>query len=235
MKNKSIIRVWIDSKEQKFVQKSQSFFNGKNIRNDVKPLEVGDLRLLLSTKEFFTVERKRYDDFVASYITKHLPDQAIRMNQHCAPYYCVIVHGSMQDVYKASQYNKALKRVKPKTVEKMHQKMELIYKLPCFFVDNDVQYFHKVLELSDMIVKSQSNNVIIKSGVQIKEDLPLSLLMCAPDIGTNTAKLLLSEFGTPQNVFNASRDDLLNIKGVGDSTVAKIKDLKEAYENGKKV
>lgn len=234
MKN-SIIRVWIDSKEQKFVQKSQSFFNGKNIRNEVTSLENGDLRLLLSTKEFFTVERKRYDDFVSSYITKHLVDQAIRMNQYCSPFYCVIVHGSMQDVYNAAQYNQALKRIKPKTVEKMHQKMELIYKLPCFFVDNDVQYFHKVIELADTIVKSTANNVIVKSGVQVKEDISLSLLMCAPDIGVNTAKLLLSKFETPQNVFNASREELLEIKGVGDSTVAKIKDLKEAYENGKKV
>ena len=44
--------------------------------------------------------------------------------------------------------------------------------------------------------------------------------------------MLLKEFGSPQAVLNASRKDLLKIKGVGDSTISKIKELKDVYENG---
>ena len=99
-------------------------------------MDDGDLKILLSTKEFFTVERKRYDDFASSYITKHLQDQAIRMNENCE-HYCVIVHGGVHDLFRAADFNPALKKINRFSVEKMHQKMEMIYKCPCFFVDNE--------------------------------------------------------------------------------------------------
>ena len=76
-----ILKVWIDSKEQKFVKKSKMFFDNKKIPNEVKSLEDGDLKILLQTKEVFLIERKRYDDFAKSYIKKHLQDQAIRDEQ----------------------------------------------------------------------------------------------------------------------------------------------------------
>ena len=45
--------------------------------------------------------RKRYDDFASSYITGHLQDQAVRMNEN-QKYYAVIVHGGMEDIYHIS-------------------------------------------------------------------------------------------------------------------------------------
>lgn len=229
-----IIKVWIDSKEQDFVKKSKLFFDNKKIPNEIKSLKDGDLSILLRTKEVFVVERKRYDDFVQSYIKKHLQDQAIRMNQNYQ-YYCCIVHGGMEDVYRAAKYNPSLKRIKQSSVTQMHQKLELIYKLPCFFVDNDAQYFNKIIELSKMLVKSHGVHTLAKTSVQVKEHPELSILMVGNDIGEKTAKLLLSEFKTPQNVFNASREELLQVNGVGDVTVSKIKQLKEVFENGSKV
>ena len=44
--------------------------------------------------------------------------------------------------------------------------------------------------------------------------------------------MLLDEFGSPSAVLNASREELLQIKGVGDSMVSNIKELKQVYENG---
>lgn len=226
-----IIKVWIDSKEQKFVKKSKTFFDNKNIANEIKSLKDGDLSILLQTKDVFVVERKRYDDFAQSYIKKHIQDQAIRMNENCK-YYCCIVHGGMEDIYNASRYNPSLKKIKQSSITKMHQKLEMVYKLPCFFVDNDVQYFNKVLELSQMLAKAHGTHTLVKSGIKIQEHPDLSILMSGNDIGEKTAKLLLSEFGSPKNVLNASRDDLIAINGIGDITVSKIKQLKEVFENG---
>lgn len=232
-KNGSIIKVFIDTAEKSFVKKSQMFFKNKGIYYEKKALEDGDLKILLKTKEFFTVERKRYDDFVSSYIGKerHLQDQAIRMNQNCQ-HYCCIIHGSFDDVKKASYYNPSLKRVKESTVTKIYQKMEMIYKLPCFFVETDAQYFNKVIELSDMLVKAHGTNIIAKSTIGIEDRVDLAFLMCGKNIGEGTARLLLKEFGTPHDVMYASRDELLDIKGVGEGTVLKIKELREAFENG---
>ena len=61
------------------------------------------------------------------------------------------------------------------------------------------------------------------------------MLMVGSNIGEKTAKLLISEFESPQGVLNASREDLLQINGVGDVTVSEIKTLKEIFENGKKI
>lgn len=230
---RSITKVFIDTKEQSFIKKSKLFFKNKHIKNEEKSLDDGDLKILLTTKKFFIVERKRYDDFASSYIKKHLQDQAIRMNNQY-DFYCVVIHGGMDDIYRARQFNPQLKYVNEKTIEKMYQKMELIYKCPCFFVENDIQYFNKVLELCDMLVKAEGNSHIVKTSVTIQEHPELSLLMAKEGIGEGMAKLLIDEFGSPKNVLYASREDLLDVNGVGDSTVVKIKELKEVFENGAK-
>ena len=234
-KSSPIIKVFIDSSEKSFVKKSKMFIDEKKIYNEIKPLEDGDLKILLQTKEFLTIERKRYDDFVSSYVdkNKHLQDQAIRMNQNCQ-HYCCIIHGSFDDVVRASRYNPSLKRVKESTVTKIHQKMEMVYKLPCFFVETDIQYFQKVYDIAQMLVKASGMNTIVKSSVQVEERPDLSMLMAKRGIGDNIAEVLIDEFGSPKNVLYASRDDLLKIDGVGEGTVLKIKELKEIFENGEK-
>ena len=229
-KSNPITHVIIDSKEQSFVKKSQVFFDKKGIENEVKALSDGDLKLLLSNDEEFIIERKRYDDFVASYINNHLQDQAIRMNNNY-PYYCCIIHGDMNDIYKAANYNPALKRINPGSVNKMYETLELVYKLPCFFVKNEAQYFNKVMSLSNRIIKADNIN-LVKTNAKINDYPELSILMVAGGIGEKTARVLLSKFGSPQNVLNASCDDLAKINGVGNATINEIKKLKRVFENG---
>ena len=229
-KSNNIAHAFIDSKEQSFVKKSQAFFDKKGIENEVKALRDGDLKLLLSNGKEFIVERKRYDDFVASYINNHLQDQAIRLNKNY-PYYCCIIHGDMNDIYKAANYNPALKRIKPDSVNKMYETLELVYKLPCFFVKNEARYFNKIISLSNRIIKTDNVN-LVKTNAKINNQPELSLLMVAGGIGEKTARLLLNEFGSPQNVLNASPEDLLQVSGVGEVTVDEIKKLKEVFENG---
>lgn len=232
-KNNPIVHAIIDSKEQSFVKKSQAFFNKKGIENEVKALSDGDLKLVLSNGKEFIVERKRYDDFVASYINNHLQDQAIRMNNNY-PYYCCIIHGDMSDIYRAANYNPSLKRIKPGSVNKMYETLELVYKLPCFFVKNEARYFNKVISLSNRIIKTDNVN-LVKTNAKMNNQPELSLLMVADGIGEKTARLLLSEFGSPQNVLNASPDDLLQVSGVGEATVDEVKKLREVFENGNDV
>ena len=231
-KTNPIVRAIIDTKEQSFIKKSQAFFNKKGIKNETKALSDGDLKLVLSNGKEFIIERKRYDDFVASYINNHLQDQAIRLNNNY-PYYCCIIHGDMNDIYRAANYNLALKKINQHSVEKMHETLELIFKLPCFFVD-EAQYFKKVISLANRIIKSDNIN-LVKANAKINDYPELSILMVAGGIGEKTARLLLSEFGSPQNVLNASREDLLQVSGVGKVTVAEVKKLKEVFENGNDV
>lgn len=234
-KQKSIIKVYIDTAEKDFVKKSIMFFKKQKIPYEEKSLEDGDLRVVLKNHDVFCVERKRYDDFASSYITGHLQDQAVRMNEN-QKYYAVIIHGSMEDIYRAANFNPALKRIKNKnTIDKMYHRMELIYKCPCFFVDSDIEYFKTVMAISETLAKAGGLTTIVKTEISVKKNKPLSILMQAEKIGQKTAELLLQEFGSPKAVLSASRDELLEINGVGDGTVTELKRLKEAYENGKEI
>jgi Fanconi anemia group M protein len=53
------------------------------------------------------------------------------------------------------------------------------------------------------------------------------LIASLPDVSTVRAKELLKHFKTPQNVFNASTDDLQEVKGIGEKIAEKIKKVIE--------
>ena len=72
----------------------------------------------------------------------------------------------------------------------------------------------------------------LSGGIKARPDI--KILAAQDNIGLQKAKMLLDEFGSPEAVLNASREDLLKIKGVGNSMVANIKELKQVYENGVK-
>lgn len=228
MAKQVIVKAWVDASEKKMVKKTLAFFNKKGIECEKKPLENGDVVLLLSNQEYFAVERKSFSDFVQSYIKNdHLQDQAYRLNNNFKNY-CCIVHGSIEDLYRI----KALRRIKQPAVDKMAAKLEVIYKLPIFWVDNEAQYLNKIMDLAEMIVKEGGAKVKAKSSVSIKNRPDVHILTAGSNIGDKTALLLLKKFGTPQNVLNASREELLSIKGVGDGTVSDIKALKKLFEEG---
>ena len=53
-----------------------------------------------------------------------------------------------------------------------------------------------------------------------------------PGVGEKTALILLKELKTPEKVLNAPRSELLKINGIGDATVADIKQLKKVFYEG---
>lgn len=228
MAKQVVVKAWVDANEKKMVKKTLAYFKKRGIECEKKPLENGDVVLLLSNQEYFAVERKSYSDFVQSYIKgDHLQDQAYRLNNNFKNY-CCIVHGSIEDLYRI----KALRRIKQPAVDKMAAKLELIYKLPIFWVDTEAQYLNKIMDLAEMIVKEGGAKVKAKSSVSIKNRPDVHILTAGSNIGDKTALLLLKKFGTPQNVLNAPREELLSIKGVGDGTVSDIKALKKLFEEG---
>lgn len=229
--------VFVDSKELDMIDKTTAYFKLKGIPVTKKTLgDYGDLAVFLSSHQILNVERKTMADFCSSYISGHIQDQAIRMNK--ASYnYCCIVYGDISELKRISKKYPALKKITQKSIDKMAAKLEILYGLPVFFVKNEAQYFTKIMELAEMIDKASGKKVQVKSKVTIQNRPDINLLTVTPkdgerSIGEKTAKLLLKEFGTPQNVFNASREELLKVKGIGEATVSTIKSLKKVFEEG---
>ncbi len=230
--HKDVIKAYVDKREKDMKNKSLAFFNSKNIDVEEKVLgDYGDIALLLTSKEFLNIERKTFNDFVTSYISGHLQDQAFRMNK-VSNNYCVIVYGSINDLRQIEYKYPAVKHIKQSSINKMVCTLEMVYKCPVFFVENEVQYFQQIMKIAEIINKKNGETLKTKPNVTLKHRQDINILMQANKIGEKTAILLLKEFKTPEKVLNASRKDLLKVKGIGDSTVADIKSLKKIFYEG---
>lgn len=225
-----VSKVLIDSREQKMANKALSFFKGRHIIAEIQTLKDGDLIFLLQNQEKVYIERKSFSDYVSSYIkNNHIQDQAIRLSEY--NYYACIVHGNIRDLQRVF----ALRRISQDSVDKMTANLMLFYKLPIFFVSDEKQYLKLALMIAETVAKHHGKaleSMSLSGGMKARPDI--KILAAQDNIGFQKAKMLLDEFGSPEAVLNASREDLLKIKGVGNSMVSNIKELKQVYENGVK-
>ena len=230
--HKDIIKVYVDKKELDMKKKSLAFFTMKKIPVEERLLgDFGDIALLLTCKQYLNIERKTFQDFTTSYISGHIQDQAFRMNRVCNNY-CVIVYGNINDLKPLGRRYPAVKHIKQSSIDKMTMTLEMIYKCPVFFVDNEQQYFQKIMEIAENINKHAGETLQNKSISTLKNRKDVDIIMLANKIGQKTALTLLKEFKTPEKVLNASRQDLKKINGIGDATVSDIKDLRKIFYEG---
>lgn len=227
-----IIKVYVDKKELEMKKKSLAFFKAKKIDTEEKLLvDYGDIALFLTSKQWLNIERKTYSDFVTSYISGHLQDQAQRMNR-VSNNYCVIVYGSINDLQYVARKYPAVKHVKKQSVDKMVRAMEMVYKCPVFFVDNEAQYFQEILRIAETVNKHSGEQLQTKQVTTLKNRKDVDFIMLVDRVGQKTAMALLKEFKTPEKVFTATRDELKKINGVGDATVADIKAASKIFYEG---
>lgn len=210
--------------------KSLTFFKGQGILAEKHSNEDGDLIFILKNGEKVFIERKSYSDFASSYMkNQHIQDQAIRLSKY--RYYACIVHGNIFDVKRV----KALEYITQDSIDKMTANLMLFYKLPIFFVENENQYLKLSLLIANTIAKHHGKSIeVIPLTKERKARPDVKILTAQDNIGVQKAKLLLDAFGSPKAVLEASREDLLKIKGVGNAMVANIKELKMIFENGVK-
>ena len=227
-----IIKAYVDKKELDMKKKSIAFFKGKKIDVEEKLLgDYGDVACYLTSKQWLNIERKAYGDFVTSYISGHLQDQAQRRNK-VSNNYCVIVHGSINDLQWIAHKYPAVKHIKQQSVDKMVRSMEMVYKCPVFFVKNEAQYFQEILRVAETINKHNGEQIQTKQISTLKNRKDIDFVMLVDRVGQKTAMALIKEFKTPEKVFTATRDQLKSINGVGDATVADIKAASKIFYEG---
>lgn len=230
--NKYVLSGYVDTREQLMVKKSIAFFKSKDIEIEAKSLgDFGDIALFLSNKEWLNVERKSFTDFVTSYISGHIQDQCLRMsNSSVNP--CIIIHGSIDDLKSVSRSYPALKKIKQSSIDKMVRTIQMVYRIPVFFVKNEAHYFLEIMNIAETICEKSKNILQKKPKVVLKNRPDVLILMQANKVGEKTALALLKKFKTPEKVLNASRSELLEIKGVGDSTIVDLMSLKKTFYEG---
>ncbi len=228
----NILKAYVDKKELEMKKKSVAFFKGQKIDVEEKLLgDFGDVACYLTSKQWLNIERKAYSDFVTSYISGHLQDQLTRMNA-VSNNYCVIVHGSIDDLRYVARKYPAVKHIKQKSIDKMVRTVEMVYKCPVFFVKNEAQYLQEILRVAETINKHNGEQVQTKQITTLKSRKDVDFVMLTDGVGQKTALALLKEFKTPKNVFTASRDELKKVNGVGDATISDIKAASKIFYEG---
>lgn len=229
MTNKDIIKVLVDTREQQLLNKSLIFFKQQGIPAEENANKDGDLVFILKDSTPVFIERKTICDFCQSYNSGHLQEQCIRLNEK--DFACIIVYGNIHQCRNIP----TLRHINQNSVNKMTTNIMMLYKIPVFFVDNEVSYFKLCLTIVSSISKNKDRSLdVIRTHAKIQSRPDISILTSGNNIGAKKAQLLLDEFGSPKSVLEASRSELLAIKGVGDAMVADIQQLKDAFENGVK-
>ena len=167
------------------------------------------------------VELKKIPDFVASIIDGRLLEQVRDLSKNFDK--AVLIIEGEEDIY-------AIRKVHANAIRGMLSSIVLDFQVPILYTKNT----HDTASLLAVMAKREQNK---DSDFTYHPSKPKStkqqlefVISSFPTIGTNTAKILLKEFQTIQNIVNATEEELESVKGIGKKTAEKIKKIsKEIY------
>ena len=184
---------------------------------DKRRLEVGDFFL----SDRVVVERKEASDFVDSIVDNRLFDQLGELSDHAHP--VLLIEG--KDLY-------SHRNIDENAIRGALASISLDYRIPVLWTEDAentartlVQFAKREQEENDreVTVRDNSNGT---TPQQEKEFLVAGL----PGVNTKLARSLLREFGSPGEVFKASREQLMDVKGLGEKKADRIREiLEESY------
>ncbi|MDD4804969.1 MAG: ERCC4 domain-containing protein [Candidatus Pacebacteria bacterium] len=178
----------------------------------------GDVLITRTTNPDVMIELKTVPDYISSYTSRHIQEQVLRMKEEF-PYCFIIIYGTFDDV------NTYYQRFSKKQYYGNIVSLTMRYKVPVIQVESR----NDMLVAIDMIINNinKETEPIEPPIVQAQDkSAKVKMLMGVNHVGKKTAKLLLSEFHTPQNVLNATDKELLSVKGIGNTVVNGINEVR---------
>ncbi|MFB6213125.1 MAG: DEAD/DEAH box helicase [Candidatus Nanohaloarchaea archaeon] len=177
-----------------------------------KRLDIGDF--LVSDRT--AVERKRADDFVDSMLDQRLFTQLEEMQQFERP--VLLIEG--EDLYKHRD-------VHPNAIRGALSSISIEYQVPILWSSDEDETAELLKSLAKREQEENERELAIRGEKTPKARKEMKEFVVAglPDVNTKIAERLLEEFGSIEKVFTASKTELMNVKGIGDKTAGKIRDL----------
>ena len=203
----------IDDRESKEFQSICSiFFNEYKISH----LLVGDI--VVDDQVCF--EHKTPNDFISSIYDGLLFKQIGQMKANYQ-YSYIIVSGSMTDIISTpnTKYNSLMAAISSC----------LVRGCPIIFCDNYENVCDIIKRLSTKLLDRKSRTIPIIE-IPIKHD-QLRLICSINGISEKKGIALLDRFNSPMNVFEASRKELLEVKGIGNKIVDRIRKILSCNSN----
>jgi Fanconi anemia group M protein len=181
-------------------------------------LKVGDF--LVSDRA--AIERKKAADFVDSIVDNRLFDQVQELGQFDNP--LIIIEG--KDLF-------SHRDIHPNAIRGAMASVSLDYGIPVLWSQDEKGTAELLKALAKREQEEKDRTVAVrgtKSG-KTQKDQQEFVVAGIPDINTKIAKRLLEHFGSIEEIFRASETELKDVKGVGDKTASKIRDLMTADYN----
>lgn len=179
-------------------------------QTEVAELPVGDYRI----NDVAVVERKAANDFAISVMDGRLWAQAELLTssfQHAV----IVVEGDLSTVHSG---------IEPESLAGALSALVVFYKLPVIVVRDEEATARLIGRLGKHVTEGLGYEIPLRVA-KPKHDGGLAqyLVEGLPGVGAETARRLIQHFGAPGNVFAASLDELLQVKGVGAKTAAGIR------------
>ena len=210
--------IQIDDRESDSFKSICSIFFDKC---EIKRLEVGDI--VVNDQVCF--EHKQPEDFLSSIYDGRLFKQIEQMKANYQ-YNYIIVSGSMTDIISIPNinYNSVMAAIASCFVRRCS----------VIFCDSPENLCVIVVNLSEKFIDGKDRS-ITEIKLPIKDD-PLRLVCSLPRISQKKAQALLDRFGSPQAIFNASVDELMEVDGIGEKIASNIlKVLNNRYNESLKL
>jgi len=171
--------------------------------------------------EDYAVERKELHDFFRSIFDGRLFEQAERLAE-AYENSCLLVEGDVIKAVKAIQ--------NPMVFWGAIAKIMADHRISLVFTPDERHTAMFLHSLAKKLQEEKRRKVLVKhkpKAYTLKQ-MQISAVQSLPLIGPERAELLLKKFGSVRRVFQASKVELLSVKGLGEKTVKKILDFLDA-------
>ena len=177
---------------------------------------------LLSKK--VAVERKTSQDFISSMVDGRLFKQMIELKENFESPLLILEGGNLFG---------SERKVHPNAIRGALASITLDYGIPIITTENNLETAQMLLAIAkrEQITKKKSVALRGKKKARSMNHRQEMLIAGLPQINTQSARKLLKHFGSPEKIFNASKEDLMNVEGLGPITAKRIRLLlSKGYE-----
>jgi ERCC4-related helicase len=174
-------------------------------------LEVGDFVL----SDRVVVERKSVEDFASSIIDGRLFNQAANLRDSYAKPIIVVEGGALT----------GSGRVRPEAMMGAYASILIDYGIPVIWTHEPAETAHLLFAIArrEQIQETRSPRIMSAKKPTTVERQQEFIISSLPNIDSSRAKRLLSHFHTVENVFTASKEELMAVSGIGEKISEEIK------------
>ncbi|WNY25473.1 DEAD/DEAH box helicase [Methanolapillus millepedarum] len=205
------LKILVDNREMRSGVRKR--LEAEGVELQMAQLEVGDYVI----SDEMAVERKSVADFSASLLDgkRNLFSQLVDLSRtYKKP--ALIVEGE-ENITAGHMIN-------PNSIRGALLSIEMDLNVSIFYTKNEEETAQllKMMAKKEQINEKKSVNPHGKKVAKTTAEQQEYILSSIPGVGPHVAKLLLNEFGSLENVFGATEEDLCRVKGIGKKTAGRI-------------